>query len=393
MKKERNATKAGFFIVFSAVLIVIIVMAIKGGAGLTEQQQTRVVRFKLSDDLGGLRVGDDVRVGGYKVGAVKAIDPSDLDGAEPQLMVTFSLPARYKLRSDAMIGVQTTLTGSPCLNLASLGSPGQPEAVDNLVGTADPKTILLASLARVGEDIPSITHDVRTVTLPKVNGAVDSFHQTGDSATHLVRHVDEKIDPIVGKYDAVTEKAGGALDSIHEMVGPSVKDFHGTMADLHAITGELKDKVPELLTKVSTTIDGTHAALDSVQKTVENTQEISASVRSLIADNHGKLDSIIASVKTTGDNLKAASMEIRHSPWRLLYQPSSAEMSNLNVFDAARQFADGANELNDAAQALKDAANEKDADPKKVQEMLKRLEKTFAKFHDVEQKLWTDVKQ
>ncbi len=191
----------------------------------------------------------------------------------------------------------------------------------------------------------------------------------------------------------MTEKAGGALDSVHEMIGPSTKDFHGTMADLHEITGDLKSKLPEMLTKVDSAIDGTRAALDSVQKTVENTREISASVRSLMADNKGKLDSIIASVKSTGDNLKAASVEIRHSPWRLLYQPSSGEMSNLNVFDAARQFADGANELNDAAQALKDAANDKQADPKKVQEMLNRLERTFSRFHEVEQKLWTDVKE
>lgn len=386
MKKERNATKAGFFIVFSVVLIVVIVMAIKGGGRFAEPQQTRVVQFNLDDDLGGLRVGDDVRVGGYKVGAVNDIEPADLETSEPHMLVKFSMPARFKLGTDAKVGVQTSLTGSACLNIASLGVVGKENQDQVLAGTPDPKAVAFGSLAE-------LTTEVRTVTLPKVNGAVDSLRQTGDSTTKLVRHVDEKVDPIVGKYDMVTEKAGGALDSIHEMVGPSVTDFHGTVANLHEITDDVKAKLPGLLNKVDSAIDGTRAALDSVQKTVENTREISASVRSLIADNHGKLDSIIASVKTTGDNLKAASMEIRHSPWRLLYQPSSAEMSNLNIFDATRQFADGANELNDAAQALRDAANDKEADPKKVQEMLNRLENTFVKFHDVEQKLWTDVKQ
>jgi X-X-X-Leu-X-X-Gly heptad repeat protein len=191
----------------------------------------------------------------------------------------------------------------------------------------------------------------------------------------------------------VVEKAGGALDSVHEMVGPSVTDFHGTVANLHEITSDLKGKLPEMLARVDADIEGARGALDSVQKTADNTKEISASVRSLIADNRGKIDGIIASIKSAGDNLKGASVEIRHSPWRLLYQPSSGEMANLGVFDAARQFADGANELNDAAQALKDAANDKQADPKKVQEMLNRLERTFVKFHDVEQKLWTDVKE
>jgi hypothetical protein len=393
MKKERNATKAGFFIVFSAALIVVIVLAIKGGGHLAEPMQSRVVRFKLSDDLGGLRVGDDVRVGGYKVGAVSAIDPDDLDGAEPHLLVTFSLPARYKLHSDAIVGVQTSLTGTTCVNVAGLGSPARPEATGSLVGTPDPKAVALAGLAKAGDDVAGIAREFRSNTLPKVNGAVDSFRQTGDSTTHLVRHVDEKVDPIVSRYDGVTLKAGDALDSIHEMIGPSVTDFHGTVADMHEITTDLKGKLPGMLTKVDEAIDGTRAALDSVQKTVENTREISASIRSVIAGNEGKLDSIIASVKATGDNLKAASVEIRHSPWRLLYQPSNAEMSNLNIYDSARQFAEGANDLNDAARALKDAANDKQADPKKVQEMINRLEKTFANFHEVEQKLWTDVKE
>ena len=222
---------------------------------------------------------------------------------------------------------------------------------------------------------------MRDQTLPKVNGAVDSFHQTGDSATHLVRHVDEKLDPIVGKYDAVTEKAGGALDSIHEMIGPSSRTSTAPWPTSTRSPATSKASCRSLLDQGGLGIDGTRAALESVQKTVENTKDISASVRSVIAGNKGKLDSIIASVKATGDNLKAASIEIRHSPWRLLYKPSSGEVANLNVYDAARQFADGANELNDAAQALKDAANDKQADPKKVQEMINRLEKTFANFH------------
>ena len=231
-----------------------------------------MVQFKLKDDLGGLRVGDDVRVGGYKVGTVNKIAPDD--GAEPHLLVTVTLPARYTLHSDATVGVRTSLTGSACVNVVSLGSKGKLGADEMLVGTPDPKTVAFASLSNLaklcgGGHCRHITHKVRTETLPKVNDAVDS-------TTRLVRHVDEKVDPIVVKYEQVTEKAGGALDSVHEMIGPSVNDFHGTMADLHVITGDLKGKLPDMLAKVDSTIDGTRAALDSVQKTVENTKEIAA---------------------------------------------------------------------------------------------------------------------
>jgi len=46
---------------------------IRGLDVLTTPTDMRNVRFELTDDVGGLRVGDDVRVGGFKVGQVHSI--------------------------------------------------------------------------------------------------------------------------------------------------------------------------------------------------------------------------------------------------------------------------------------------------------------------------------
>ena len=148
-----------------------------------------------------------------------------------------------------------------------------------------------------------------------------------------------------------------------------------------------------MLTKVQSSLDGVEKSIGDVQKTVANTRDISDNVKQVIGGNRGKLDGIVASIKTTGDNLKAASSEIRRSPWRLLYQPKQDELSNLNLYDSARQFAEGANELNDAAQALRDAVNSKESDPQQLQKLVNRLEKSFSNFHDVEDKLWRGVKE
>src|SRR5687767_5707235 len=101
MKRERNAFKAGLFIVVTVLLIFGIVVSIKGGARFAEPRQVRTVAFKLSDDIGGLRAGDEVRVGGHKAGNIKAIEAVDIEAAEPRLLVTFTLPVKYKLRADA----------------------------------------------------------------------------------------------------------------------------------------------------------------------------------------------------------------------------------------------------------------------------------------------------
>ena len=103
---------------------------------------------------------------------------------------------------------------------------------------------------------------------------------------------------------------------------------------------------------------------------------------------------MIASVKTTGDNLKAASTEIRHSPWRLLYKPSQGRAGQPERLRLGpRSSPTGANELNDAAQALRDATNSKEANRERIQKLVNRLEKTFQNFHTVEDKLWRGVKE
>jgi ABC-type transporter Mla subunit MlaD len=133
--------------------------------------------------------------------------------------------------------------------------------------------------------------------------------------------------------------------------------------------------------------------MDDVKKTAEHTRDMTASANSVITGNQGKISGMIASLKATGDNLKNASAEIRRSPWRLLYTPKKDEMNNLNVYDSARQFAEGANDLNDAAQALRDALHDKAVQPEEIRLLMDKVEKSFSKFNAVEQKLWTEVKE
>ena len=74
MATDRNAFKAGLFIVISLVLIIAVIVGIKGLGRFIEPQQDRYVEFTLEDDVSGLRIGDDVRIGGLKVGIIRSID-------------------------------------------------------------------------------------------------------------------------------------------------------------------------------------------------------------------------------------------------------------------------------------------------------------------------------
>lgn len=400
MNNERNAFKAGLFIIISIVLIVAVVVAIKGVERFVEPVQTMLVTFTLADDIGGLAEGDEVRVGGYKVGVVREIDLRvDATGAA-SIQVAFTMPQRFTVHKNARIAVQGTLTGVSWLNFEYLGSGEVLAAGEALTGKPSAMSNLFAAVGELAPEIKTAVTDIKTNTLPRVNSTLDTFKGTGESATALFTQVRGQVDPVVGKYNSVADSAKVALDNVGAVFGDTRADFRTSVANVRDATETVKTRLPglfdhadALLAKVTTAVDDAGIALKDVQKVAANTRDVSVTVRQIVNQNRGRLDAMIASLKTTGDNLKNASAEIRRSPWRLLYKPGPGEMANLNLYDSARQFADGANDLSDASKALRDALSDPDVDPVMVQRLVEKLDTSFSNFNEVEKVLWEQVQQ
>jgi len=420
MNHQRNSLKAGIFISVSILLIFAVVVSIRGLGHFIEPRQQRTVHFALKDDVGGLRIGDDVRVGGFKVGEVRdiAVVPPD------RIVVRFTMPRRFELRDKYVISIQSTVTGQSWLNFESLGEPtgAMVPADQPLTGQAGAMNRVISGLAGIVTELhdktmPAVTQaaldlqtravpgmnqiieDVRQQTIPQVHQTVASYKAAADTATAFISELRGYVAPVVERYYAVADSAKAMMDEVRSLFGDTKSDFRTTVANLSAATGTVKQSLPEIMQRVSDVlvkVDGavTSAgeAMEDVKQTAENARDITASARSLVVGNKSKLDSMIASLKTTGDNLKAASAEIRRSPWRLLYKPSPGELANLNLYDSARQFAEGATGLNDAAQALRDALQDRQADAQHIQRLLDRLVKSFENFVAVEEKLWEQVK-
>lgn len=283
---------------------------------------------------------------------------------EPRIVVSFSMPARYKLHTDSAVMVDSSLTGVPNLNIERLGSGAE---VTEIQGQPSTLTSVLGVLRGAAPEAATIVHDLKTTTVPRLNDAVKDTSQ--------------------------------AMTEIRDVLGDSKSDIRGTLASLHNSMDGIRDKLPGILDDlridlhdVQLTIDHAQSALSDLTITLANAKDITAGARSLLVTNRGRIDGIVTSLKTTSDNLKGASVEIRQSPWRLLYKPTPDEMGNLNLYDSVRQFADGAASLNDAATALRDSLHDKNADPATVQKLMTQLNASFSNFKQVEDKLWTDVK-
>jgi ABC-type transporter Mla subunit MlaD len=401
MRKDRNDLKAGLFIVVSLALILFVIIGIKGIGRMVEPAQHSSVTFKLTDDVGGLRRGDDVRIGGFKVGVVRDIEVRGVADGQPQILVHFTIPRKYKLHKDARLTVQGTLTGTSWLNFDNLGSPaaGLLASGDALVGRPSAMSTLFASAGEIAPELRDVIRDVRSVTLPKVNDTIDTYKTTGAHATALIKYIRGKIDPILERYYAVADAGKSALTHVGDLFGESKGDFRQSVANIKDATGAVKEKLPGILdkvdgglTKAQNAIDSVNVALDDIKKVAADSKEVSATARSIIVGNRSKIEGMIASLKTTSDNIKFGTAELRRSPWRLLYKPPPGEVANLNLYDSTRQFAEGANDLNDAAAALRDALQDQNVPADHVQKLMDKLEKTFENFSTIEQELWKQVK-
>ncbi|MGE5608723.1 MAG: MlaD family protein [Bacillota bacterium] len=424
MAKERNALKAGVFILISVGLIFAVVAGIRGASGWFDPTTVRTVTFALKDDVGGLRVGDDVRIGGFKVGVVRAIEVGRRPVAanatpanattkpttrptEPAIVITFTLPQKYELRSDAIIEIQGTVTGQSWLNFESLGEAGTELTPDQmLVGQPNGLSLVLATLKHAAPkidqsltDLQGILANARSRTLPLVNETLtkygrtaDTFTTTGEEATGLVKELKGYLKPVIEKYYGVTDGASKMLAELTDMFGGSKTDFRGTMKNLNNATGAISAKMPGMLDKIEGILKKVDTALVDAGDAIKDIKQTMNTTNAVITGNKGRLDEMIRHLNATALNLELASAEVRARPWRLLYTPKKGEINNLVLFDTAREFAKGAVELNEAAQALRDATKA-NADPAKVEELKKKLDQSFQNFTEVEKKLWEQVKE
>lgn len=397
-QSKHNSLKAGLFILISFVLIFVVIVFIKGVRAIFVPMQTRQARFALRDDLGGLRPGDNLRVGGYTVGSVQSIDiiHPTTPAHQPYILVSFSLPASYTLRKGAYLAVGGTLTGTSWLNFSNLGAgPALPK---NLIlhGHANPTSSVLASVTALISPIKQVLAKVNTTTIPRIDTdltklgqAADAVHTAANSGHHLLVTVQDQIQPVVATYDAIAARADTMLVQVSKLAHSGRV---GAVNNLTSATATLKQKLPVLLDHVDKLLSGAQSTLVLVNKTFSNTTAITTTAKSMVDRNEGRINALIHSLKSAAENLKQASVEIRHSPWRLIYKPSKKEMSNLNLYDAVRSFGSAARQLHRAATALAQAAKNPAVPPAKVQQLMQQLQTTAQHFHAVERKLWSAVK-
>ena len=380
--RSRNNLKAGIFVVAGLALAFAVIVLVGDAGRFLAARNNYVLRFGMDMGVEGLVPGSPVKIGGLAAGRVTSVRPELDDARVVGALVGVELDRNLALYSDAQIErVAPLLGGTAAIHIDDVGGPGgkrlaDGEAMDvvpgggggglrRLVGEQNAQRIsdilknLDTTLAAIGQDYdgtlrPAIKQladalaDAREL-VASVKGDYPQWSERISSTLQRVDDASAKLAPLlddgralVGDLRAGTGKIVAVVDDNRQSIDDIVRNVRTSSDDLRQILArvrsEMLDKVDGLFAQAST---GLSAFTDVAQR-----------IRSEIDMLAPGLESALADARMMAEQLKLAAIEVRRSPWRLLYRPTDKELDNELLYDAARSFAVAAGELRASAETV-----------------------------------------
>lgn len=400
------ATIAIVGILVSTIIFLVPIMKSSG--------QSITIHFDHKDGLAPLAPGSQVMLSGaMSVGEVKSVKPRPdkrrMPSGEFEDVTIFEVvatidPTKVTLFGDCEITTDQPAVGGNgsvvIVNVGTFGTPlkmpiiGRPPQslsaaiaavsrrflapggmVDRLDQMLDPsvENSILHKLLTSLEDVNHITSEIRTQLSPKERDAfLAKIHTLLDdlnATTAAIRRETsaQESASTLAKVSTAIDRLNEALGEASEILKENRPAIRETISSVKSIARQTDE---ELIAAVKRELDRDdpkslfgqlHASLDAALQTMGNLREISDEARELVVLSRPLITRSIENFKTTSDQLRLASQEIRLAPWRLLFQPTPEEKAKMGVFESARTFAEAATYLDDAVarlQAVIDAKRE-----------------------------------
>ncbi len=378
-----NGIRAGVFVATSiALTLVVAFVLMKLDLGGTHQY---VIQFSTTEGVAGLDVGSDVRVGGLVAGKVVRLEPQIPEGARSLsgIDVVIKMDQRvslywskdYPKDSAKVLRVPSLLGNSASINFVSVGNPPAAEVKPMPEGTVKIPALegggMLASL--VGPDTAEKTREIIASVSDSAKWLRDTLpKEYRENIAPMLTNLNSTVATFRGDYEgwrkpigttitnaaSLVQRADQMLERNEPAINESVQATLETLRNAKAVTADLREKsMPALQKLLDRGADAAQTLAGSLQQ-----------VQDALVSDLPTFDLFLDDARQMAAQLKLAAVEVRHSPWKLLYQPKPGEVAHENLYDAARSFAMATDDLRAASQGLQQA----------VQRMPGRLESDAA---------------
>lgn len=375
MNQSHRATLAGLLIIASVIAGAAIIIASADGRADRGPVREFVGVFGPGSDLQGLDDLSSVRILGIEVGRVRGVRIQPQDNGQPQVQVRFTVPAQYPLYPGSRVTVQSQITGGARLNIESLGDASQPPLETGAVIEGHTLTL---------DDVMARIDGL----VPVAEAGISSATATADSIRGLTGRVEGEVDAVMSRYHAVMGTAESALAATRDLLGDSSSDLRQTFENVRQLTSDAREQIPSALADGRALMQRARATLEKLDPILADGKAVSAEARSVLVDNRAHIDQTLANLRRASVQLKGGVAEIRRAPWRLLNKPDPKDQRNLDLYEAARRFADGAHDLQAAALSIQLAAADPNTDPERLDALREELAGEIASFVEVRQRLY-----
>lgn len=289
-----------------------------------------------------------------------------------------------------------------------MGPGGILEKVEGLVD-ADREGSLIFKVAKSLDDINALTGELRVQMNPKEEQTLlAKVHRMVDDVGLALESV--RVELSAGNDATALAKIHGLLDGLTtalseatELVAENRPAIRDTLAHLESATQTIDD---EMLAKLkgefnrddpASLLGKLHVGMNSLEAVMRNVESMSDESQALLVANKPALQAMIDNLTEMTQKLNSGVGEIMVAPWRL-FKPPEGDVKRLEAFEAARQFAEAAANLEDAAgrlEGLMTVASGGAATPAmraEIEAVQQRVRDAFSRFQQAENFLWEKMK-
>jgi ABC-type transporter Mla subunit MlaD len=411
-RSQRNTFFTGLFIT-AAILASVVIVIILSGVLDTLGTRAYLVRFDLAANVGGLQPGAEVRLGGRRIGVVTDVAfERDGEGEMARVegvVVTLRVNNDIALREDARAYLELPLLGAQgVINFPTLGEGDRLADGGAVTGQLAPPSFLAQAgfgddersavrnildrtssfadrLDSIGEgaqatvdDTRAIVRDARTSWDERWSARVDRVTENLDTTAARGPELADDLDARLEEVRSLLASAQSSLDDNRASVDETIENVRASSKDVRSfasrLDGELNDRFLELL--------------DTGENELEKAGESVAEVGRFIEEQRPNLRKTLGNFRLASDQLRDTLVEVRRSPWRLLYRPDTRELEYELLYDAARTYAGALSDLRASSEALREVmrgeGGASSVDRARLDDLIERLDDAFEGYESAE---------
>jgi hypothetical protein len=231
-----------------------------------------------------------------------------------------------------------------------------PGLLANIVGISSANRLVsiierTEEFSTVLERIPG---DYEDHVLPALDAASKTIVQLRSDYDRWRGRIDETLDAAVAAANNLedgTRRAGVVVSDVQATLDENRPKLSRTMDRLETAAGDaaavLADVRTDTMPQISRTLGEGERAISAFADLLDRAD---AELATRLPD----VRSFLSDLRVAAGQLKLATIEVRRSPWRLLYRPSTDVIAREQLFEASRSFASATGDLRSAAASVEE---------------------------------------